>query len=136
MKAANGLVWRYYFVWGSEHTRGEESGRKARPVCLQLLLDVPQAGRNPVLLVPLSSKPPLPGDEALEVPPLELRRVGLSGPSWLKFNDLNLDPDFERSANVAEARPLGQFSSAFTKRVRTQLRDAIARRRASVVARR
>jgi len=34
----SGLIIRYSYLWAREQDRGEESGRKDRPACVQVLI--------------------------------------------------------------------------------------------------
>jgi hypothetical protein len=125
-KSESGQIWRFYFVWGREAQRGERSGRKARPVCVQLVLNMPpDKAPDPVVLVPMTSQPPRPDAIAIEVPEIELRRAKLTGPCWLVFDDLNITRNFAQSPDRAEINPLGQFSAAFTRLVRKCTFDAV-----------
>jgi hypothetical protein len=48
----DGAIFNYDFVWKREAERGEETGRKTRPVCLQLMTNLQDRFPDPVLLVP------------------------------------------------------------------------------------
>ena len=39
VRAASGLVVLYSYLWAREHDRGEVSGRKDRPACVQILVE-------------------------------------------------------------------------------------------------
>ena len=129
MKAENGLVIRYSFLWLREFERGEESGPKERPVCVQLLMTRNSNLPDPVILLPITSQPPTEADDALLIPQLEARRVGLRHPAWLIVNHLNFEPDFQTSPWIEEPKPLGTFSAAFTETIREAARKALRSRR-------
>ena len=135
MTPENGLVIRYSFLWQREFERGEESERKGRPVCVQMLMiqgpDMPQ----PVVLLPVTSQPSTSADDALLIPQLELRRVGLRDPAWLIVNHLNFERDFQSSPWIEEPQPLGRFSTAFAETIRAAVRKAIRAKRMSLVPR-
>ena len=117
----NGHVVRYGYLWRREFEHGEESGRKARPVCLTIML--PGApGATRILLFPITSQPPNADRVALEIPETELRRTGLRGPAWIVLDDCNTDL-WETSFHVEDRTPMGRFSYAFFSR----LRDAALR---------
>ena len=135
MKAENGLVLLYSFLWLREFERGEESGRKGRPVCCQVLLTPTDRTPDPVILLPITSQPPTPADEAIPIPQLEARRAGLRTPAWLIVNHLNFEPDFATSPWIEDPKPLGAFSAAFTGTIREAVRKALRERRMRNVSR-
>lgn len=96
MKPENGLVIRYSFLWLREFERGEEAGRKARPVCVQLLMTPSSGMQEPVVLFLITSLPPTGSDDAMLLPALEARRVGLRTPAWLIVNHLNFEANLRR----------------------------------------
>jgi hypothetical protein len=53
-KPANGLVISYNYFWAREHDRHEEAGRKARPVCVQIIVAEGEHGTI-VALFPITS---------------------------------------------------------------------------------
>jgi hypothetical protein len=71
-----GLVVRYSFLWPREHDRGERAGRKDRPVCLVVPVNV---GQGAVVVFPITTQEPLPGRIAVAVPEIERRRLKLPG---------------------------------------------------------
>lgn len=135
MKPENGLVIRYSFLWLREYERGEESGRKGRPVCVQMLMNPGPDMPEPVVLLPITSQPPTSADDALLIPQLELRRIGLRDPAWLIINHLNFERDFKSSPWIEEPQPLGRFSAAFAETIRAATRKAIRAKRMSMVPR-
>ncbi len=48
----DGEIYSYDFLWKREAERGEEAGRKTRPVCLQLLTNLQDAFPIPFCLYP------------------------------------------------------------------------------------
>jgi hypothetical protein len=135
MKSESGLVVSYSFLWSREAEAGEESGRKSRPVCLQLLMNPTQARPDPVLLLPITSQPPEPDALAVAIPELECRRLALRAPAWIVLEEVNLDIDFRRSPFIDNPNPIGSFSATFTREVRRRLRDALVARRLRLTAR-
>jgi hypothetical protein len=125
VEPSNGLVISYNYLWAREYDRHEESGRKARPACVQIII-----ARNEratiVALFPITSQPPYKDRTALQIPEMEARRIGLTIPSWIILDEWNLD-NLAKSPHIADSRPLGALSPAFMKRVR---REAAARIRA------
>jgi len=80
VEPANGLVISYNFLWAREHDRREESGRKARPACVLIIIAGGKRG-TVVALFPIASQPPQAARTALETPEMEARRIGLTIPS-------------------------------------------------------
>jgi hypothetical protein len=134
VEPANGLVISYNYLWAREYDRQEESGRKARPACVQIII---AGGENAtvVALFPITSQPPQAGRTALEIPEMEARRVGLSIPCWLIVDEWNLD-DLAKSPHIANPHPIGSLSQAFMKRVRGEAAARIRARRYRSVPRR
>jgi hypothetical protein len=58
---SNGLVIYYNYLWAREYGRHEESWRKARPVCVQIIA----GGKSGtvVALFPITSQPPQPDEQ-------------------------------------------------------------------------
>ena len=131
---ADGLVISYNYLWAREYDRHEESGRKARPACVQIIVAGGMGG-TVVALFPMTSQPPPAGRTALEVPEMEARRIGLTSPSWIIVDEWNLD-DLAKSPHIADIRPIGALSPAFMKRVRIEAADRIRARRYRSIPRR
>lgn len=105
-----GSVIRYSYLWLREKDKGEDSGRKDRPVCVQLV--VARNGISTALLFPITSQLPAGTTLTLAIPQVEARRVGLVPPSWIVINESNED-DLAISPFIADTVPLGTFSKAF-----------------------
>jgi hypothetical protein len=134
IEPANGLVILYNYLWAREHDRHEESGRKARPACVQIIIARGKSG-TVVALFPITSQSPHASRTALEIPEMEARRIGLTSPSWIIVDEWNLD-DLAKSPHIAHIRPLGSFSPAFIERVRRAAADRIRARRYRSIPRR
>ena len=111
IESASGLVIRYSYLWAREHFRGEETGRKDRPVCVQVVTAGPD-NRVRSLLFAITSQPPRSGTACVEIPPLEARRTGIRAPAWVVVDEWNED-DLTTSPYLADVEPLGSFSRAF-----------------------
>jgi hypothetical protein len=90
VEPSDGLVISYNYLWAREYDRHEESGRKARPACVQIIVASGKGGAV-VALFPITSQPPQAERTALEIPETEARRVGLTIPSWIIIDEWNLD---------------------------------------------
>lgn len=109
----------YLWRWQVEENPGREHGEKDRPVCMILTITDRQ-GLTHLLLLPISSRPPFDGQDAIEIPRLELRRAKLTGyeRGWITISECNYDV-LERSYYLDTAqKPLGRFSDAFLEKVR------------------
>ena len=108
-----GTVIRYPYLWKSQSGRGEESGRKDRPVCLAIA--VPNDGLTYLYLLAISSQPPANDQTALEIPERELRRVGLMTYTrgWITVSEHNRDIAELSYYFEPAIQPLGRFSDPF-----------------------
>ncbi len=135
MSLRQGEVIHYAYLWHWQAERGETEGRKPRPVCVALPLR--KCDKTHLFLLPLTTTAPRDGQIALQVPPLEGRRAGLSAqtPGWLILSECNYDI-LETSYYLDPTdRPKGRFSEAFTSRIKAELRQLIVAGRLTKVDR-
>lgn len=123
IEPAHGQVILYSYLWAREHDSGEESGRKARPTCV-LLIVAGKDGRPRPLLFPITSRPPGPSTRFVEIPETEARRAKLYTPAWVIVDEFNTD-DLATSWAIEDAEPLGQFSRRFMARIAAEVAAAI-----------
>ncbi len=57
IEPSNGLVISYSYLWAREYDRNEESARKARPACVQIIIARGESSTI-VALFPITSQPP------------------------------------------------------------------------------
>jgi hypothetical protein len=119
----HGQVILYSYLWAREHDRGEDSGRKARPTCVMLIVAGKDGHRKP-LLFPITSRPPGPSTRFVEIPETEARRAKLYTPAWVIVDEFNTD-DLKTSWAIEDAEPLGQFSRKFMSRIAAEAAAAI-----------
>lgn len=113
MPLSRGSIYRFKYLWSREHDNLEVSGRKARPVCLV----VRSASKPSVLFIfPITIRPPLAGTAALNIPPVECRRGGLSENCWIVVDEYNRLSDDELY-DFESLRPIGAFSEGFMKTI-------------------
>lgn len=127
-----GDIVRYYYLWAQQAATGEDSGRKARPVCVVVRTPTEPAA---LFLFPLTSQKPGPSRASLSVTEIECRRGGLDHPSWLildEYNRVQVDEIYD----LADVRPMGAFSSAFLRKIASSIKQTAARRRLRRVVRR
>jgi len=134
VEASNGLVISYNYLWAREYDRHEESGRKAHPACVQIIIARGESA-TVVALFPITSQPPHRDRAALGIPEMEARRIGLTIPSWIILDEWNLD-DLAKSPHIADSRPLGRLSPGFMRQVRREAAARIRGRRYRSVPRR
>lgn len=130
-----GDVWAYPYLWARQADRGESEGRKSRPTAVTILLRRAH-GQAVVILLAITSQPPLPGRTVLEVPETERRRAGLieDAPSWIVLDEHNADI-VGRSYYLDPAARLGAFSARFLKEVQRAFAQAIRGRKSRQVKR-
>lgn len=87
-----GLVFRYEYVWKRQALAGRTTAEKDRPACIVLAV-TGQQGDQRVLIVPVTTKSPPEGVEAIEIPPKVKRHLGLEDdrPSWIILSVANID---------------------------------------------
>lgn len=123
ISANTGDVFLYSYLWSREHERGEESGRKTRPVCVMIIFR-DSGGKEATLLFPITSKAPSAQTKAVEIPQTEARRARLLSPSWVVVSEFNTD-DLSTSFALEGREPLGTFSSRFMAIVAAQAAAAV-----------
>lgn len=115
-----GEVVRFHYLWARQAHAGEESGRKARPVCIVVhTLGNPGA----VFLFPITSQEPRPDRIALAFPEMECRRAGLAFPCWIildEYNRVELDKAFD----FESTRPIGNVSGTFLEKIASAVKQA------------
>ncbi len=126
-----GDILRYYYLWARQADHGEESGRKARPVCL-----IVKTKANPpsLFLFPLTSQKPALEQLHLGISEIECRRAGLDHPSWLildEYNRINAD----QAHDLTSTKPIGTFSPAFLRKAAVLIKEVSAKRRLRSVMR-
>jgi len=126
-----GQIVRFFYLWKRQADAGEESGRKARPVCI-----VVRTPDNPgaAFLFPITSQQPDPDRLSLSFGEIECRRAGLAYPCWIildEYNRVELDKAFD----FESTKPIGSVSPAFLTRIAATVKEAARTRRLSGIAR-
>jgi hypothetical protein len=124
MLKAGDLV-RYYYLWAREADAGEESGRKARPVCI--VVRTP-ATPSALFLFPLTSQKPDRSRSHLAISEIECRRGGLHYPSWLILDEYNR-VQADEAYDLVTTTPIGAFSPAFVRKIAGVIKETAAQRR-------
>ncbi len=81
-----GQVLRFFYLWKRQARVGEESGRKARPVCVVVRT---AAMPGVVFLFPITSQLPETDRLSLAISEMECRRAGLDFPCWIVLDEYN-----------------------------------------------
>ena len=84
-----GLVIRYAYLWEREAREGREEGVKDRPCAVIIVLL--REGKSPIVrALPITHAAPADPEDALEIPPLTKRRLGLDADrSWVMLTEAN-----------------------------------------------
>ncbi len=132
-----GLVISYRFLWTREHDRGVEHGRKARPTCVVVPLNV-AAGM--VVVFPLTTQEPGPDRLSVRLPDTERRRLRLRGTdaSWILLDEGNRDIlpgsfHIEPISHDPLVYVYGQLSHPFMRQVLGVLAEAIRTKRMKII---
>ena len=117
LKKGDVISYPYRWLREAEANRSAD-GAKERPCALVAAVTLKDR-RTFVFLCAISSKPPSPGQVAIEIPALERRRAGLDRyPSaWVYVDETNLDVLGESWYFAPDAEPIGSFSQKFLSRV-------------------
>src|SRR4051812_38410406 len=82
-------VLSYSYLWANEAERGEESGRKDRPVVV-VVARIERENDTLVLVAPVTHSPPRRATDAIEIPPNVKKQLGLDRErSWIILTELN-----------------------------------------------
>ena len=132
-KFPDGVIVQYPYLWRWQAEKGREQGEKERPVCLAMtILDTNNLTH--LVILPISGTRPYEGQVALVIPPLEIRRAGLSSfkQGWITVSEYNYDI-LERSFNFDPSqKPLGQFSPRFLEDIRQAFLPTLRSRQSKV----
>jgi hypothetical protein len=82
-------VIRYSYLWHAEDSRGQEEGVKDRP-CAIVMMTENEAGAPAVTVLPITHTPPSDRADAIEIPYVTKRRLGLDDErSWVVLTEAN-----------------------------------------------
>lgn len=85
-----GLVIPYAYLWGHEHRKGQDEGRKVRPSVILLAVQSPKGGAPRVTVAPITHTPPAKDGAAIELPPRVKQALGLDDDrSWIVLDEVN-----------------------------------------------
>jgi hypothetical protein len=118
-----GDVIHYPYLWRREAEKGETEGRKSRPACLVIALEAQD--KTYLYLLAITSKSPLISQKAIEIPSLELRRIGLKtdAPGWVIVSEYNRDILGESYYLQPSDPIMGCFSNRFLLVLQQALRE-------------
>ncbi|MBB2199172.1 hypothetical protein HLH44_17305 [Gluconacetobacter sp. 1c LMG 22058] len=112
-----GQIIDYHYLWKWQDARGETEGRKRRPSCV-VVVAVDRNGKHHLFLLPITSKEPTAGRQAVPIPETEARRAKLDTriPLWVIVDEVNYDI-LETSYTLDDRSPRGQFSPTFSDQI-------------------
>ena len=122
---------RYGYLWARQADAGEESGRKARPVCVVVRTPTTPAA---LFLFPLTSQRPDAARACIAVSEIECRRGGLDYPSYLildEYNRVRADAAYD----LETPGPIGAFSPACLRKIAARIKEVARQRRLRGVVR-
>lgn len=131
--ATGDIIPAYPYLWRREKDRGEDAGRKSRPVCVAIAMKDP-AGLTHLALLAITGSEPTRDQNAVELPALEIRRIGLASHkrAWLIVSEYNYDI-FERSYALEPPREAPRkLSPGFLKVVLAAFRPVLTTRAARI----
>lgn len=84
-----GLVVGYAYLWRNQQEQGRDEGVKDRP-CVVVLTVRQEEDERIVTVAPITHAPPINSRDAIELPALVKRRLGLDAQrSWIVATELN-----------------------------------------------
>lgn len=135
-----GLVISYAYLWASEFEQGQQEGIKDRP-CALILSSQDEGDETIVSVVPVTHSPPEHPEEAVEIPAVVKRRLGLDeARSWIVVTELNRftwpGPDLRPVSRAEPERfEYGFLPPALFRQVIERLTNCAAARRLRAVQR-
>jgi hypothetical protein len=127
------VVPSYPYLWLWQRERGEEEGRKDRPICVAVS-SRGNDGLTHLALLAITGTSPRDDQLAVEIPALEIRRLGLSEfkQAWIVVSEYNYDI-LERSFSLEPPRQQGRrLSPGFLKVVLRAFKPTLLRFEARV----
>jgi hypothetical protein len=124
----SGLIVSYPYLWRWQQDRGRADGEKDRPVCLAIALYDARQNFTHLVILPISGTPPRAEQTAIEIPPLEIKRAGLSDLKlgWITVSEYNYDIAERSYYFDPNQRPRGRFSPRFLEQIRQALRPFLS----------
>ena len=135
-----GLVVSYAYLWNSEFEEGQEEGVKDRP-CALVLSSQNEGGNTVVAVVPVTHTPPERPEEAVEIPAVVKRHLGLDeARSWIVVSEINRfiwpGPDLRPVSRAEPERfEYGFLPPALFRQVLEKFEATVAARRLRTVPR-
>ncbi|MGC2525891.1 MAG: hypothetical protein WA417_25115 [Stellaceae bacterium] len=135
-----GLVVSYAYLWNSEFEEGQEEGVKDRP-CALVLSSQNEGGNTIVAVVPVTHTPPERPEEAVEIPAVVKRHLGLDeARSWIVVSEINRfiwpGPDLRPVSRAEPERfEYGFLPPALFRQVLEKFEATVAARRLRTVPR-
>jgi hypothetical protein len=124
----SGTIVSYPYLWRRQAEKGQESGEKNRPVCLAITFRDQRRAVTHLVILAITGTPPTLGQKAIEIPPLEVKRAGLSTlkRAWLMVGEYNYDIAERSFYFEPNQKPWGRFGQHFLEEIRQSLRPLLA----------
>ena len=122
-----GLVVPYFYLWRHQHEDGEESGRKARPAVVVVVVLDERSGKKRVAVAPLTTQEPVPTRSAVQIPRRVLTHLGLPATrSWVICDEYNAFewPGADLARTASGRRHFGFLPDALIERIRQEMNTA------------
>jgi hypothetical protein len=134
-KVTEGDVWRFPYLWHWQRARGEDAGRKDRPVAVILVVRERDEVTHLILLA-ITTTAPDKDTAALKVPHSEVRRLGLDldRGHWLILSEYNHDI-LQVSSRFDPSGRIGTLSVSFLRTARTAFQASAKAGKAHKVSR-
>lgn len=127
------IIPSYPYLWLWQREGGEDAGRKLRPACVAVAVQGAD-GFTHLALLAITGTSPRADQRAVEIPTLEIRRIGLNEfkQAWIIVSEYNYDI-LERSFSLEPLRqPPRKFSPGFLRVVLWAFRPTLAVRAARI----
>jgi hypothetical protein len=113
----NGTVFAYPYLWAQQADSGLQNS-KDRTCCLAFT-SKSVSGTEFVVIVPISDRQGVDVSSSMEIPTLEKMRGGLDSvrPAFIHLSQYNFDRWIDSWYLNPNAKPLGRFGDAFTRKV-------------------
>jgi hypothetical protein len=138
-KPEPGLVISFNYLWRREREAGHEFGRYPRPCSIVVALQRESDGALTVLVVPMTTRPPGPEDDAILIPASVKRHLGLDAdiPSWIIVDEVNefLWPGFDLEPRADGRVAYGFIPPGLHAKIRDRVLAAARSRRLRITGR-
>ncbi len=131
------IISAYPYLWLWQRDRFETEGRKERPVCVAVAVKGVD-GLTHLALLAITGTPPRADQRAVEIPPLEIRRIGLKEhkQAWIIVSEYNydiLEKSFSLDIRTGRKETVARFSQDHVARIPANARIGAGPHRPAIV---